>query len=369
MKIGIFNPYNFEKAGGVLDHVMGQATELRKRGHTVVIVTPRPRKFRGDPPEGVIFVGTSARLRAQASSVDVSSLVDAQEIEDMFAQEQFDVFHCHEPAVPFVARQLISLCPCPVVATLHAALPDTVAGKTLGSISPYFRSIYGHVDVFTRVSPAAGEYLGEDIAQAGSVFIPNGINLADYHASKKRDTATVLYVGRLEKRKGVKYLIMAFAELKKHVPEARLDIVGDGHDREKLERLVYELGVQNVTFYGYLDQHEKADRLSRATVYCSPALYGESFGIVLLEAMASGAPVVAGDNAGYRTVLKERGLSSLVNPQDIREFARKLELFITDHAYADLWREWATEYVQQFDYPHIVNQYEQLYRSLARKHH
>ncbi len=367
MKIGIFEPYNFEIAGGVQDHVRAQAAELRLRGHTVVVITPRPRKYHGVAPAGTVFIGVSARLRVQASSPDVSSLIDAAEMKDFYEKQQFDLVHFHEPVVPFIGRQLIAACPCPVVATLHAALPDTAMGKTFGSITPYFRSIYEHVDVLTRVSSAAGEYLGDELSGIHSVFIPNGIIPSGFTSSPHREPATILYVGRLEKRKGVKYLIMAFAELKKHVQGAKLDIVGDGHDRRKLERLAADLGCADITFVGYVDAAEKAKRLSKATLFCSPALYGESFGIVLLEAMASGAPIVAGNNEGYKTVLKERGLFSLVDPEDTEEFARRLEAFLTDTEFAESYRKWGLEYVKQYNYAHIVDQYESVYQSLVGK--
>jgi phosphatidyl-myo-inositol alpha-mannosyltransferase len=366
MRIGLFCPYNIEVSGGVRDHVLEEAAELRARGHYVVIVTPRPRKYSGTHLEHVVFVGTSARIRAQASTPDVSSLVNSEDLERLFAEQKLDIVHVHEPTVPFLARQFMSIAPCPVVATLHAALPDTVMGKTLGSIKPYFRSIISHVDAFTRVSSAAGEYLEEEIEHIHSRFIPNGVKTSLFSAAKKRKPATVLYVGRFEKRKGVIYLLDAFKELKRFVPDAQLELIGGGHDLDKLKKYSLDNAIQDVHFLGKLPDAEKLKHLSSATVFASPALYGESFGIVLLEAMASGAPIVAGDNPGYRTVLKERGIMSLVDPRDSVEFARKMQLFIEDKEVADMWRDWAKKYVTQFDYKRIVSQYEQLFNSLVK---
>ena len=368
MKIAIFNPYNVSMPGGVQDHVRAQASELKRRGHKVTIITPRPRKFEDKLPEDTVFIGVSARVKAQSSTVDISAAIDQEEIDDFFKSNKFDVVHFHEPVVPFVGRQLIASCPYPTVATLHAALPETGIGRTLGSITPYFRSVIQHVDVLTRVSPAAGEYLSE-LIQGVEVFdVPNGVNIKDFKPSKKRDKNTIVYIGRLEKRKGPKYLLLAVSQLVKKIPELKLIIAGDGPDRDKLEELAEDLELKNVEFLGYVSDQEKRDLLSRATVACYPAIYGESFGIVLLEAMATGTPIVAGDNPGYSSVLRETGLLSLVNPHVTREFSRRLELFLTDKTIQNLMGEWGLKYVKQFDYSRVVDDYEKVYKYAINKH-
>jgi len=368
MKIAIFNPYNIFLPGGVQDHIRAQAEELRLRGHDVTIITPKPRKHSDIAPEGTIFMGMSARVRAQSSTVDISAATDQNEVDDFYKNHSFDVVHFHEPVVPFVGRQLIAGCPYPTVATLHAALPETGIGRTLGSIKPYFRSVLQHVDIFTRVSPAAGEYL-DDLLDGVEIYdVPNGVNVSTFKPSKNRDDKTILFVGRLEKRKGPKYLIEAFAELKKNVPDARLLIVGDGPDRERLQEQIEQLAVDDVEMLGYVSHEEKQLLLSKATIACFPAIYGESFGIVLLEAMATGTPIIAGDNPGYSSVMKDRGLLSLVDPKNLDEFARRLQLLITDKELRELMSSWGLEYVKQFDYKNIVDKYEEIYKYAIKKH-
>jgi phosphatidylinositol alpha-mannosyltransferase len=107
--------------------------------------------------------------------------------------------------------------------------------------------------------------------------------------------------------------------------------------------------------------------LKSAGVFCSPAIYGESFGVVLLEAMAAGTPTVAGDNAGYQCVLKDRGLLSLVNPKDDADFARRLEVFLRDKALRQIWLDWSHDYVQQFDSIPVIDCYEKVYESAVHK--
>lgn len=368
MKIAIFNPYNIFLPGGVQDHIRAQAEELRLRGHEVTIITPKPRKHSDIAPEGTIFMGMSARVRAQSSTVDISAATDQNEVDDFYKNHSFDVVHFHEPVVPFVGRQLIAGCPYPTVATLHAALPETGIGRTLGSIKPYFRSVLQHVDIFTRVSPAAGEYL-DDLLDGVEIYdVPNGVNVSTFKPSKNRDDKTILFVGRLEKRKGPKYLIEAFAELKKNVPDARLLIVGDGPEKVRLQELIEQLAVEDVEMLGYVSHEEKQLLLSKATIACFPAIYGESFGIVLLEAMATGTPIIAGDNPGYSSVMKDRGLLSLVDPKNIDEFTRRMQVLITDKELRELMSSWGLEYVKQFDYKNIVDKYEEIYKYAIKKH-
>ena len=200
-------------------------------------------------------------------------------------------------------------------------------------------------------------------------IIPNGIDFKKYKNSgtSRQKNQTILFIGRLEKRKGVQYLLQAFAELLQRQPQAKLVIIGDGSQRNRLENFAYQVGIdKRIEFLGFVDEATKRRLLHESAVFCSPALYGESFGIVLLEAMASGLPIVAGDNPGYASVLKEKGTLSLVNPKDTIELSRRLELFLTDEEIRRLWRTWAKNYVKQFDYKIIVDEYEKLYKAVLK---
>ena len=126
------------------------------------------------------------------------------------------------------------------------------------------------------------------------------------------------------------------------------------------------MGLQHVEFLGYIDEDTKKRLLHTADVFCSPALFGESFGIVLLEAMASGLVTVAGDNPGYESVMQGLGKLSLINPKDTSVFAHRLQLLLFDEDLRSLWRKWAKDYVRQFDYPKIVDKYEATYKAALR---
>lgn len=370
MKIGLVLPYNITKGGGVKEHALAQQTELLKRGHDVVIITPQPREpYTPDSDRQVVFLGTATDVKTMMHTTPtISASVLTDEIDSMLEHHQFDILHFHEPWVPVLSRQILSRSKTINVATFHAKLPETIMSRTMAKvITPYTKPLLRHIDAFTAVSDAAAEYL-LSLADVNVEIIPNGIDLKGFQKAPigKKLTfphKTILYVGRLEHRKGVKYLIRAFAQLQERDPDVQLLIGGDGPDREKLQQEVSDLGLQNVEFLGYIDEPYKRQLLHSVDLFCSPAIFGESFGIVLLEAMASGLVTVAGDNPGYESVLQDLGKLSLINPKDTSLFAHRLQLLLVDQDLRTLWKNWAKEYVKQFDYPKVVNRYEAVYKA------
>lgn len=369
MKIGLVCPYNISKGGGVQEGVLAIQRELIKRGHTAKIITPVPRKTVNKEDPNIIYIGAAADVRSPfATTAQVSVSVSTEDIEKVLATEKFDILHFHEPWVPMMSRKVLTRSTSINVATFHAHLPDTVVSKTIEAVvTPYTKPLLKYLHGLTAVSEAAAEYV-KTLTNSQIEIIPNGINLAKYEVPhNKNKQKTILFIGRLEKRKGVRYLLKAFQQLQETDDETRLILAGDGPSREKLEQYIEDNGIERVEFKGFVNEADKLALLSEADVFCAPALYGESFGIVLLEAMAARLPIVAGDNAGYRTVMKERGKLSLVNPKDTDEFTRRLSVFLSDSELKKLWCEWATKYVQQFDYPKVVDKYEELYRKLMKK--
>jgi phosphatidylinositol alpha-mannosyltransferase len=366
MKIAIFTPYNIFKSGGVQEHVQNQARILRKRGHNVTILTPRPRKrLEHEAPRGVIFLGSSARIKApHATTSDVTVTIDNEAIEAELAKN-YDVIHVHEPLVPIAARQILSKAENRTlrVGTFHAALPGNVFGKSLVSTyKTYARSVLPYIDVITAVSPAAVGYI-DDYTDLPINYIPNGIDSKLYIKSKlNRDRNMVLFLGRLEKRKGARQTIKAFEVLKSMKPEARLVIAGDGPLKKSLMKYVDDRDINDVEFLGFVDDKTKSKLLSTCGIYTSPALYGESFGIVLAEAMAAQAPIVAHPNDGYKWVLKDTGRLSLVDCTDRYAYAERMQLLLEDEDLRTLWQKWAVKYVKQFDYEKVVDAYEKLYK-------
>jgi len=368
MKIGIVCPYDIFRGGGVQEVVLELQKELTKRGHNSKIITPLHRDHKQSTHKDIIFIGASTDVKSPFhTTAQVSVSLNVEEIKSMLEREKFDVLNFHEPWVPIMSRQLLVKSKCVNVATFHAKLPETIMSKTIEKvITPYTKSVLKYLDELTAVSDAAAVYV-RSLTRQPITIIPNGINLTNYKNNNNKTQAkdtnqkTILYIGRLEKRKGVKYLIKAFGLMQKEDSNLKLIIAGCGPDRQKLEDQVKNNRISNVSFVGYVSELQKLILLEKADLFCSPALYGESFGIVLLEAMAKGIVTIAGNNSGYTSVLKEMGEISIINPKDTAEFARRLHLLLYDEHLRDLWQKWAKDYVKQFSYPKIIDQYEALY--------
>lgn len=367
MKIGLVCPYNMFRGGGVQECVFALHKELLRRGHDVKIITPQPRDYEGEVPENMILVGGSTEINSFKTTASVSMSVDIAALEKMLEDEKFEIIHFHEPWVPMLSKQILTRSKAVNVATFHAKLPDSKVNKTIEKVvSPYAKSVIKYVHAYTAVSEASAGFISR-LTDAKIEMIPNGVDLKKYKSSLRSKTTqkpeTILYIGRLEKRKGVKYLIKAFGLLKATNPNAKLILAGKGPDKEKLEAYVAEKEIKDVEFMGYITEEQKVQLLAESRVFCSPALYGESFGIVLLEGMAMGIPTIAGSNPGYDSVMKERGIISLVDPRDEAEFARRLRVFMEDDGLRQIWTEWALKYVKQFDYSKVVDMYEAVYKS------
>jgi len=372
MKIGLICPYNIARGGGVQEIVFAMQTELARRGHDVYVITPQPKGYESEPGKKIIFIGNATDFNSPThTTIQVSAAVN-EKIDEILAEHNFDILHFHEPWIPMLSAQILSRSRCVNVATFHAKLPETLMTRTvIKVVTPYTKSVLKYIDEFTAVSEAASEYLCS-LTDSKVALIPNGIDLTHYKEPARRTDnkkhKTIFYLGRLEQRKGVKHLLHAFKLLAETSPETSLVVAGDGPDRAKLESLAADLDLKNVVFVGYLSDKEKLHYLRTADLYCSPALYGESFGVVLLEAMATGLVTVAGDNPGYASVMNGLGAISLVNPKHHAEFARRLHLLLHENDLRKLWRDWAREQITQYDYPKIVDQYEAVYRRALKEH-
>jgi phosphatidylinositol alpha-mannosyltransferase len=374
MRIGLVCPYSINKQGGVLEVVLALKTGLQKRGHTAKIITPLPRGNNVEHPEDIIFFGTSTDFRTiSRTTAQVSSTADNEHIDAMLAEENFDILHFHEPWIPLLSRQLLQRSTSVNIATFHSKVPESLASRSfVKAMTPYLRSVMKYLQVYTAVSESGAEYVAGMIDDPITI-IPNGIDLKKYGkvATKKEleeDESTILFIGRLEGRKGVKHLLSAFQLFAQENPNSKLVIAGDGPAREKLELMAEDLKVPNVSFLGYVSEELKLELLAKADLLCSPALFGESFGIVLLEAMATGTVCVVGNNSGYVDVMQGVGALSLVNPEDTQEFARRLSILLHEKELRTLWQKWAANYVKQFDNPLIVDRYEELYIEALKQH-
>lgn len=381
MKIGLVCPFDmFNRPGGVPDVVVHLYKGLKARGHDVKVITQRPSNFKGQAPEDFVLFGVTRNFKTNGLGTEGSMGMpsDSAEIADYFHREKFNVINFHEPWIPWLAWQIQRNSKSVYVATFHANLLDTVGGKVLSSkiMTPIGRSFIEKMHLFTATGPtASGGLLSlanmklpfDKFMVDNLVYLPCGVDLQQFRPVKKRQpingpgTKTIVYVGRIEKRKGTDLLLKAFAELSKQMPEVHLTIGGAGVMLKRLQAYAEFDDIKNVHFLGYVSNQEKKRLIGNADLACFPSPYGEGFGIVLLEAMAMGTPLLAGNNLGYQNVMKDYGRVALVDPSATKDFVNRLALFLTDETQRKLITEWELEAVKQYDYPLIVEQYEQAY--------
>ena len=324
LRVALVCPYNLDRPGGVQSHVRGLARALQECGHDTLIVGPG----RGPVGPQEMRVGRFVTLGLSGTRIDLVA-ASREELANVAAQ-RFDVVHLHTPWNPLLPLQIWAATPSAAhVATFHDAPPGGLWGALAGRLLMPLagRLLAGALDAVMAVSRVAAGSLPRGRGR----IVPNGIDASAFHAT---DAPTrqpfILYLGRLEARKGVVDLLEAYAGMVDDFPGLSLVIAGDGPLAPTLRRRAARL--PNIRFLGPVDDLEKAALLRRCRVFCAPSRYGESFGIVLLEAMASGAPLVAAANPGYRALLGDDGL--LYPPGDIAALRRQLGRLLRDEALA-----------------------------------
>jgi len=372
LKIALVCPYDIYKNGGVQNLIFNLKNYYLLTGHKVKIITPlNVINSNEEPDKDVIFVGRAADFNSPLyTTVQISAAVNFDRINLVLEEQNFDIIHLHEPWVPFLSRQILTRSKAVNIGTFHAKIPETVVSRTLVRVvNPYLKSIIGYLNGLTAVSNSAKDYVAT-IEDREIEIIPNGVDLKRFNFKQNDQNSSlnkILYIGRLETRKGVKYLLQAFKLLTKEYDNLELTIVGDGPLRSRLKDLSTNLNLQNVNFLGNVTEEDKIKLLNNHDLLCSPAIFGESFGIVLLEALASGLPIVASNNSGYKELMVGLGSLSLVNVKDTESFARQLGLLLKEPKIRQIFRQWAKDYIKQFDYSYIAKQYLEYYEKNVKE--
>ncbi|HET9015664.1 MAG TPA: glycosyltransferase family 4 protein [Thermomicrobiaceae bacterium] len=314
MKILLVSPFDFRYPGGVNEHVLHLDREFQELGHLTRVLSPRSDE-EGEEDDGHFYkLGMALPVPSNGSTarITLSPFVSGK-VKEFLQREEFDVIHLHEPLAPTLPLMVLLHSKAVNVGTFHAARSSNLAyfyGKPLLS---YF---FGRLHARIAVSPAAHEFVQQYFSSTYEV-IPNGIDIAQFgpHVqpiARYADGArNLLFVGRFnESRKGLKFLVRAFALVRQEFPEARLMVVGPGTPR-RYDRELERFELENVEFVGAVSKQELASYYATCDVFCAPSTGRESFGIVLLEAMASGKPVVATSIPGY-TAVARHGIEALL---------------------------------------------------------
>ena len=368
MKIGLVTPYVYPLPGGVNDHVGHLYEALRAHGHDVRILTAShglQRSSEGD----VIRIGKGFSVPSNGSmgTITVSPRYRSQ-IQAVLDREQFDLLHFHEPFVPLLALFTLRESRSVNVATFHAysgyAPGYQLGGKMLG---PVARNLHGRIAVSAAARHFADRYLPGDYK-----VIPNGVDRDRFaHAvpiARWQDGCpNILFVGRLESRKGLLPLLKAYRILRKSGRMCRLLVVGSGPQEREARRYVMTRRLPDVEFLGRVPDAEKVQLFKTADVYVSPATGRESFGIVLLEAMAAGTAIVCSDIHGYKGVVRRGEQALLVPPGESRPLAEAIRRVLDDPDLRERMRQSGLERVVEFGWDRIAARVEAYYGFVIRR--
>ncbi|NCY15648.1 MAG: glycosyltransferase family 1 protein [Actinobacteria bacterium] len=356
MRIGLVCPYSLTLPGGVQGQVLGLADALRSRGHDVRVLGPCD----GPPPDaGVTPLGDSLPTAANGSVAPIAPDPSAQlRTIRALRDERFDIVNLHEPLAPGVTQTALLFKSQPLVGTFHAA------GESAGYrwLNPVVRWLAGKLDLRCAVSADAREMAMTAVGGTYELLF-NGVDLRAFEGGEVRELSnpTILFLGRHEPRKGLAVLLEAMRELP---AEVRLWIASDGPETAELRRGV--AGDMRIEWLGRISEAEKIERLRSATVFCAPSLRGESFGVVLLEAMAAHTAVVATMLPGYANVARADLDALLVTPGDARALADALRRVLFDRELNARLVESGATRATGFSMAELAAQYEGLYERVLR---
>ncbi len=375
MKIALISLHSFYNPGGVKRHILGLHGEFKKRGIESKIIAPRRQPGENYGPD-VILLGTSFPFPFGGSRSDFSVNFNPYAVEKVLKKEKFDVFHFHNFALPASLQFLIN----PQangglnILTFHSSMEGSATYKNFPEIFyPIKKIVDWKMDGVIGVAPFILARYFDDFPRP-KAYIPNGIDLSQFNPNVpavkkivKKGRVTILFLGRLEKRKGLIYLLYAYKLLAKKHGNLQLVVVGDGPEKERCLDYAKKNNLPRVIFRGRVSEKKTPQYYRACDVYCSPAISGESFGIVLIEAMASGKPVVAFANEGYLQVLGHGpGRELLVKPRKWRDLAQKLDILIRDRQKRERLGAWGLKEAQNYGWPKIADRVLKFYELCAK---
>ncbi len=370
MKIGLVSQSYYPRYGGVTEHVHALAHELRRRGHEVTIITSFFRRGEKGFRDGVLRIGWNILVPFNRAFVDFAIGISLKrQLKRAIRDLDLDVVHVHCPTAPTLPIFAVQVSDRPTVGTFHStggrtALQDFFKPLVVGAMS--------RLDARIAVSTTA-KATAELYHPGPYEIIPNGVDVERFHPlvapfAEWRDPAftNILFVGRLDPRKGVQDLIAAMPEVVMRTDgRARLLVVGDSYLRPQIMAGVPTSVREHVHFLGHVPSADLSRWYATGDIFCSPATGNESFGIVLIEAMAAGRAVVCSDIPGYRTVVTPAKDAAVFPPGDVPALARTLAQLVEDPARRGRLAEEGRQRALEFSWPRVVDRIEDVYREAA----
>ena len=368
MKIALVSPYDWAHPGGVNNHILALSNEFTRRGHRTTIIAPSSKPAEEVRGDNLALIGSrTVPLPLSGSWARVSfSFHRNREIKRLLDNEEFDVVHMHEPLFPIAPLAALRFSKALNVGTFHAYVRRS---RGYRGFRPLLKRWVGNLHGRIAVSKPAAELINRYYPRNYTI-IPNGIDLAHFSADAQPferfmdGKLNLLFVGRMEKRKGLRFLLAAFARLKWEYPQLRLIVVGPGRLDAPSERILGERYVDDVEIIGGVPYDDLPRYYRTADIFCSPATGGESFGFVLLEAMAAGAPVLASNIPGYASVIADTGTGMLFEPSDEVSLANAIVHLMQQPELRARMAARGREHVQRFSWDRVASEilsyYEQL---------
>jgi phosphatidylinositol alpha-mannosyltransferase len=363
MKIGLVCPYDWDAPGGVQVHVMDQALEFIRLGHEVHVLAPsesdtgHPSWFTsGGPSRAVSYNGSVARL--------AFGLGPTKRVREWIREHDFDVLHVHEPLAPSLSALAVWAATGPIVGTFHSSMERSrmlAAGNALART--VLEKLRGRIAVSEMAKRTFVEHVGGEF-----VVIPNGIDTSAFAGTATLPghprPNSMVFLGRLtEPRKGLHVLLEALPMVARDVSDVSLVVAGPGDPASALATL-HPQWHRRVEFLGFVSPEQKAATLRSGSVYVAPNTGGESFGIILSEAMAAGVPIVASDLLAFSTVLGSGGAGELFNNEDAADLAQVLVQVLQDPAKRARMVAAGRERVQMYDWTRISREVLDVYESV-----
>jgi phosphatidyl-myo-inositol alpha-mannosyltransferase len=376
LKVGFVLDTSLDPPDGVQQYILRLGEWMTAQGHNVHYLVGETK--RTDIPN-VHSLSKNVTVTFNGNKMTVPLWAHGTKVKQLLAKEQFDVLHVQSPYHPLMAQYVLRKNKTAAVVSTFHILPygkvAAIANRLLGiTLKPSLK----RVDSFLSVSGAAAVFQKQTFGVASKV-LPNVFDYTRFAKAQpllpEDDRITILFLGRLVERKGCQYLLHALAKLDlSSLPKIRVVVCGKGVLLPELQSYVASHGLADIVeFAGFVSEDEKPGYYASADISVFPSTSGESFGIVLLEAMASGrSGVLAGNNPGYATVMQPRP-DLLVEPKDIDIFATKLQELILNSAKRKQAAEWGKEYVRGFDVavvgPKLISEYEMAIASRNKKQH
>ena len=371
LRIALITDVYYPHVGGIQEHIYHLGVELIKRGHYVRVITGSSGSNIAPNGLNVIRIGRIIQIPANKSFSKITlGLRIGKRLREVFKEERFDIVHVHGILAPFLPLYSHLLSNTTTIHTFHAAFNKSIGYLIFKKLlQQCMRNIDGLIAVSSVARDAVAQYLPGDYT-----IIPNAVALERFNPENIRFekfdgySPRILFVGRFEPRKGMKFLAFSFNQIIKKLPNACLIVVGEGRLKNHYRNFLSKVALKHVFFEGKVSMKLLPSYFATCNIFCSPAYTGESFGIILLEALASGKPVIASDIPGYRTIIRDGCNGLLVSPKNPEAITEAVLRITKEEKLKKRLIDNGLDSVQKYSWKNITSMIENFYyRAIQRK--